>query len=127
MQIEQILARKGYAVHTVLPDSNLADASRLLIEKDIGVLVCTDQTGGIVGILSERDLARALGRHGAEAAGLRVSDVMTRDVVACAVSDTVEYLLTIMTETRCRHIPVVREGKLIGLVSIGDLVKAHLV
>lgn len=127
MQIEQVLARKGYVVHTIRPDSSLADASRLLIERDIGVLVCTDQTGGIVGILSERDLARALGRHGVEITGLRVSDVMTRDVVACAVSDTVEYLLTIMTETRCRHIPVVREGKLIGLVSIGDLVKAHLI
>lgn len=126
MTVEQILAAKGSAIYSVTSDARLGEASRLLQEKDIGILVCTDRTGGIVGIVSERDLARGLWRYGADTAGLRVAEVMTRDVVACGLADRADDLLAIMTETRCRHIPVVDEGHVVGLVSIGDLVKARL-
>jgi CheY-like chemotaxis protein/predicted transcriptional regulator len=126
MTVEEILARKGFVIHTVAADVSLEDVSRQLRDKDIGVLVCTDQSGGVVGIVSERDLARALGRHGSLTAALSVAEIMTRDVVACGLNDSAEYLLCLMTETRCRHIPVVHEGVLTGLISIGDVVKARM-
>ena len=126
MTVEQILARKGTAIHTVAASETLGVVSRLLQDKDVGVLICTDQSGGMVGIISERDVARALGRHGADTMGIRAAEIMTRDVVACGPDDSAEYLLSLMTETRCRHIPVIQDGVLAGLISIGDVVKARL-
>ena len=126
MTVGQILARKGTAIHTVAADATLAEVSQLLRTNDVGVLICTDRTGGMVGIISERDLARALGRYGADTARIGVAEIMTRDVVACGPDDSAEYLLTLMTETRCRHIPVIRDGVLAGLISIGDVVKVRL-
>ena len=126
MTVEQILARKGTAIHTVAVDVTLDEVSRLLHVKDVGVLICTDRTGSMVGIISERDVARALGRYGAKTAQIGVAEIMTRDVVACGPDDSAEYLLTLMTETHCRHIPVIRDGVLAGLISIGDVVKARL-
>ncbi len=125
MRVEEVLARKGDGVHAVSPEATLREAAELLLDKNIGALVCTDPSGGIVGLIGERELARALARFGADVGSRPVSQVMTRDVFACASDDEVDYLLAVMTETRCRHIPVVREGEVIGLVSIGDLVKAR--
>ena len=125
MLVEEVLARKGHVVHTIAPDATLLDVALVLMDLAIGALVCTDAAGGIVGIVSERDLARAMARFGAEAVGKPVAEVMTRDVVACSPSDKVEDLLDIMTETRCRHLPVVSEGMAVGMVSIGDLVKVR--
>jgi CBS domain-containing protein len=123
MRISDVLADKGHSIHTVAPSASLREAASLLLEKNIGALICADRSGGIVGILSERDIARAFARLGADVIALSVGDAMTRDVIACAVDDSVDEILDIMTETRCRHIPVVLDGEIQGLVSIGDLVK----
>lgn len=125
MRVEEVLARKGGIVHSVSPSASLHEAACLLADLNIGALVCTDPTGGIVGIMSERDIARALARHGWDSVDMSVAEIMTKDVIACRMDDDVDYLFTIMTETRCRHIPVVRDGLVVGLVSIGDLVKSR--
>ncbi|RAU23050.1 hypothetical protein CU669_05020 [Paramagnetospirillum kuznetsovii] len=124
MRVEEILAKKGDNVHTISPSGSVHEAAVLLQDKGIGAVVCTDPTGGVVGIFSERDIARAVARHGWDSIDMSVAETMTRDVITCRLDDDLEYLLTVMTETRCRHIPVVRDGIVIGLVSIGDLVKA---
>lgn len=123
MRVEEVLARKGDTVHTISPSGSLHEAATALLERGIGALVCTDPTGGVVGIVSERDIARAVARHGWDSIDMSVAETMTRDVITCRLDDDVDYLLTVMTETRCRHIPVVRDGVVIGVVSIGDLVK----
>jgi CBS domain-containing protein len=124
MRISDVLGTKGTTIYQVSPSASLREAAALLLEKNIGALVCTDRTGGIVGILSERDIARAFARLGVDLITMAVGDAMSRDVVACGINDGVEEILEIMTETRCRHIPVVSDGAVVGLVSIGDLVKA---
>ncbi|KIL97039.1 Inosine-5'-monophosphate dehydrogenase [Paramagnetospirillum magnetotacticum MS-1] len=124
MRISDVLGRKGHTIHTVAPSASLREAASLLLEKNIGALICSDRAGGIVGILSERDISRSFARLGADIISMSVSDAMTRDVIACSADDGVAEILEIMTETRCRHIPVVGDGELLGLVSIGDLVKA---
>jgi CBS domain-containing protein len=124
MLISDVLAHKGQTIHQITAGASLREAASLLLEKNIGAVICTDSSGGIVGILSERDIARSFARLGADLIAMSVSDAMSRDVVACGDKDSVEEILEIMTETRCRHIPVVRDGVPVGLVSIGDLVKA---
>ncbi|EME70055.1 CBS domain-containing protein [Paramagnetospirillum caucaseum] len=124
MRISDVLADKGRTIHQIAPSVALREAAAVLLEKNIGALICADRVGGIVGILSERDVARAFARMGADLVTMSVGDAMSRDVVACAAGDSVEEILDIMTETRCRHIPVVKDGEVLGLVSIGDLVKA---
>ncbi|MBI3444064.1 MAG: CBS domain-containing protein [Magnetospirillum sp.] len=125
MQISEVLAHKGRVTHSIDATASLREAASLLLEKNIGAVICTDRTGGIVGMLSERDIARAFARLGSDMITMAVSDAMSRDVIACAGNDSVVDMLEIMTETRCRHIPVIKEGELLGLVSIGDLVKAQ--
>lgn len=124
VSVQDILAAKGGAVHTIESNLTLAQVAQILVEKDIGALVVTDASGGIVGMISERDLARALAKFGAETGQISVAQVMTKDVVACSINDEPAYLLTLMTEARCRHLPVVRMGELVGMVSIGDVVRA---
>jgi len=124
MRISEVLATKGHTIYEVAPDASLREAASQLLERNIGALICSDRTGGIVGILSEREIARAFARQGGDLITLSVSEAMSRDVVACGGDDKVEEILDIMTETRCRHIPVVKDGVVLGLVSIGDLVKA---
>ncbi len=125
MLISDVLALKGQTIHQIAAGASLREAASLLLEKNIGAVICADISGGIVGILSERDIARSFARLGADLIAMSVSDAMSRDVVACGDQDSVEEILEIMTETRCRHIPVVRDGVPVGLVSIGDLVKAN--
>lgn len=124
MKISDVLAYKGCSTYSIDATASLREAASLLLEKNIGSVICTDRTGGIIGMLSERDVARSFARLGSDTITLSVADAMTRDIVACAGDDSVEDMLEIMTETRCRHIPVIKEGELLGLVSIGDLVKA---
>lgn len=124
MLVSEVLAYKGHKIYEISPGASLREAASLLLEKNIGAVICADGSGGIVGILSERDIARAFARMGSDMIALSVGDAMSRDVVACAAADSVEEILEIMTETRCRHIPVVKDGEVQGLVSIGDLVKA---
>ena len=126
MRVEQILARKGDEVATIPPDSLVADALRELGRRGIGALVVSSDGLRAEGIVSERDVVRALASDGAAALGLEVSRIMTREVVTCDPDDTIEEVMQAMTSGRFRHVPVVRHGDLLGLVSIGDVVKEML-
>jgi len=110
-----------------LPESQtLADAARLLTQERIGALVVRNKAGEMIGILSERDIVRAVARDGAGVLENAVSTMMTRDVICCAPADSVADVMGMMTERRFRHLPVKHNGKLIGMVSIGDVVKARV-
>lgn len=125
MTVRAILSAKGSQVASVDPDVKLSAALRILSERQIGSVIVVSGTR-IEGILSERDVVRALDERGAAALDQPVSAAMTRKVVSCRLSDTVAHLMEVMTAERFRHLPVVEEGKLVGLVSIGDVVKLRL-
>lgn len=122
MQVSDILRHKGDAVVTVGPDASLEDALRLLGRHRIGALVVTDDRGSVIGILSERDVVAHLAVIGRAGLDSVVRTVMTGSVHTCVPSDTVEQVLAVMTAGRFRHLPVVVDGRLIGIVSIGDAV-----
>jgi len=126
MNVDAILKVKGDAVVTIRPTATLGDAVTLLCQKRIGALVVSANGTEPQGILSERDIVHALGRDGAALLERRVEDLMTKTVVTCSPQDLVADLMALMTERRIRHIPVLRNGKLAGLVSIGDVVKNRL-
>jgi CBS domain-containing protein len=126
MLIAQILAGKGSKVITTRPDASIAAVAAVLKRKRIGALVVTDAGGRLCGIISERDLARGLADHGAGLLEMKVAELMTAEVVTCGPDDGLETLMQTMTERRFRHLPVVREGELIGIISIGDVVKHRL-
>ncbi|HTC17813.1 MAG TPA: CBS domain-containing protein [Stellaceae bacterium] len=125
MNVEAILKNKGRDVVTIAPEATINDAVLLLRRKRIGALVIGGATGP-EGILSERDIVRALADYGARIFDLPVSALMTRRVITCTPKDSVAGLMAEMTERRIRHLPVVEDGVLIGIVSIGDVVKHHL-
>jgi len=124
--IEHILLRKGRDVVTVAADETVTRAVAILGEHNVGALVVADDEGGIVGILSERDVVRGLASGGPGILKGRVSDLMTAEVTTCGPQATVDELMTMMTERRIRHIPVVDEDGLAGIVSIGDVVKTRI-
>ena len=126
MFVSDILSQKGSAIFTVAPAASVAEISQQLSARRIGSVLVLDPDGSVAGIVSERDLVRALARHGAEAMDLEARQVMTRDVVTCDLDDSIDGVMQVMTEGRFRHVPVVRHGELLGLVSIGDVVKARL-
>src|ERR1700735_2760270 len=126
MKVSNLLATKGREVSTISQERSVNDAIALLKERGIGALVVTGQKAPLVGILSERDVVRALAVSGEKALKLKVSQLMSRDVVTCSESTELNELMTTMTERRIRHVPVVDDGHLTGLVSIGDIVKARL-
>jgi CBS domain-containing protein len=125
MTVRSILDSKGHQVLSVEPDAKLAAAVKILGEKKIGAVLVTSQ-GRMEGILSERDIVRALAERGAEVLEEPVSGVMTRKVVSCRQSDTVAGLMEMMTLGKFRHLPVVEDGKVVGLISIGDIVKRRV-
>ena len=127
MNVQSILGAKGADVATVDQTASLADAAARLRDLGIGALVVSDDGATIDGILSERDIVRALAAHGASALGRTVGSVMSTDVVTCACGDSVDALMASMTQRRIRHLPVVDDARaLVGIVSIGDVVKARL-
>ena len=126
MFVSDILSQKGTTIFTVVPATSVAEISQQLSARRIGSVLVLDVAGSVAGIVSERDLVRALARHGAKALELEARQVMTRDVVTCDPDDSIDSVMQTMTEGRFRHIPVVRRGELLGLVSIGDVVKARL-
>ena len=126
MNVDSILKNKGRDVVTVAADATINDAVLLLRRKRIGALVIARAGGGAEGILSERDIVRALAEYGARVFDLPVSALMTRNVITCAPEDSVSGLMAEMTARRIRHLPVVENGGLIGIVSIGDVVKCHI-
>ena len=123
MNVEQLLSGKGHDVISVQPHRTLAEAIRTLSEKRIGAVVVMGADGALVGILSERDIIRALGELGPSALESAVSRSMTSKVVTCRPQTSVDELMEIMTTGRFRHVPVVENGRVTGLVSIGDVVK----
>jgi CBS domain-containing protein len=123
MTVKAILSRKGNDVVTAEPNATLAEAVRILSARRIGALVVTGADRRIVGILSERDVVRVLGEQGPSALDLPIAEAMTRKVTTCGMRDTVSELMERMTEGKFRHVPVVDQGRLAGIVSIGDVVK----
>jgi len=126
MTISIILASKGREVVTIAPSASLASAVGLLVEKRIGAVLILGADRRVVGILSERDVVRALAERGAGALEEPVSQTMTRKVSTCNENESVLNIMERMTEGRSRHIPVVDQGELVGIVSIGDVVKHRL-
>ncbi|CAM4228131.1 CBS domain-containing protein [Nocardiopsis rhodophaea] len=125
MLIAEILRAKGSEVVTVQPDTTVAELVTRLAAHNIGAVVVTDHDE-IAGIASERDVVRQLEARGAELLAAPVSDIMTSVVVTCTTTDTDDSLTVLMTENRVRHVPVVSAGSLVGIVSIGDVVKARI-
>jgi CBS domain-containing protein len=123
MNVAQLLGDKGHDVVTLQPHRTLAEAARLLSERRIGSVVVTGADGEILGILSERDIIRSLGESGAAALDNPVSRAMTAKVVTCQTQTSIDELMEIMTSGRFRHVPIVENGRLAGIVSIGDVVK----
>ncbi|MGC1239869.1 MAG: CBS domain-containing protein [Acidimicrobiales bacterium] len=126
MKVSNLLATKGHEVSTISQERSVIDAIALLKERGIGALVVTGKKAPLVGIFSERDVVRALAASGEKALKLKVSELMSHDVVTCNASTELNELMTTMTERRIRHVPVVDDGQLTGLISIGDVVKARL-
>jgi CBS domain-containing protein len=124
--IGQIIASKGAAVVTAPLDATIADIVKVLKEKRIGAIVISSGEDQIAGIISERDITRGLADHGSALLGKKVSDMMTSEVVTCGPDDGVEKLMQEMTSGRFRHMPVVQNGRLMGIISIGDVVKHRL-
>jgi CBS domain-containing protein len=123
MFVKNILVGKQGNVVTIEPSADLTAAVKLLAERRIGAVVILGANHRIVGILSERDIVRAVAEHGPTALNKPVGQVMTRDVKTCSENDTIEGLMSRMTTGKFRHMPVVEQGRLIGIVSIGDVVK----
>ena len=127
MNVQSIIGSKGTEVATIAQTATLHDAVRALGERRIGALVVSGDGRAIEGIVSERDIVRATARNGGEALDGRVGSIMSTAVVTCSVGDGVDRLMSLMTERRIRHLPVVdAAGHLAGIVSIGDVVKARL-
>jgi CBS domain-containing protein len=123
MILEQILKEKGAEVYAVAESATLKEAAELLDNHRIGAMVVLDDAGGLIGVLSERDIVRNIARMGGLALKCQVGDVMTRHVVTARPRETIEKAMDRMTDRRIRHLPVVEGGRLLGVVSIGDLVK----
>ena len=126
MLIAHVLRDKGAAVHTLAADVTLEQAARELDARRVGALVVLDGDGAILGVFSERDLVREIARRGADALEDPVSAVMTRDVFTARLDETIDDGLGRMTDRRVRHLPVIEAGRLVGIVSIGDLVKHRI-
>jgi CBS domain-containing protein len=126
MNVEAILRGKGRTVATIRPDQTIAAALAALRDRNIGALVVSEDGEGVDGILSERDVVHGLADHGSALLALNVADAMTRPVATCKPTDSVADLMAEMTNRRIRHLPVVHDGRLVGIVSIGDLVKNRL-
>ena len=123
MTVRAILDTKGHQVESIQPGAKLSAAVQTLGEKKIGAVLVLNIAGHIEGILSERDIVRVLGERGAAVLDEPVSNVMTRKVVSCRQSDTVSGIMEMMTLGKFRHLPVVEDSKVVGLISIGDIVK----
>jgi CBS domain-containing protein len=126
MTVNDILLHKGSQVITIEPATTLAAAVRILAQRRIGALLVTGADHRIVGIISERDVVRALDEKGTAVLGAAVAEVMTRRVVTCDRNETIAEIMERITSGKFRHVPVIDRGRLAGIVSIGDVVKARL-
>jgi CBS domain-containing protein len=126
MKVSDILAAKGPDVVVIEPTANLQTAAKLMASRKIGAIVILGAGRRIAGILSERDIVRAVSKSGASALDLPVGQAMTRDVLTCAEDDTCAEIMERMTTGKFRHLPVVRDSEMVGLISIGDVVKQRV-
>ena len=126
MLVSQILKDKGDMVFTASPGDSVAAVAALLLSRRVGAMVVLDEHHDVAGIVSERDIVRIVAEHGAEGLAQPISTCMTRDVVFAEPQETVDELLGRMTDRRIRHLPVCRDKRLVGIISIGDLVKSKI-
>lgn len=126
MRVQEILMTKGTTVLTVPQEASVMAAAQHLAEKNIGALVVMDSNQNPVGIISERDIVREAARQGVGVFLKPVSTIMTRDLIVAMPEDEIEYVTHTMTNRRIRHLPVIDEGELVGMITIGDVVKAQL-
>ena len=126
MLVSRVFKDKGDRLVTARPDDTIATAAETLKREGIGAVMVVDERGELAGILSERDIVRAMPEHGTELFNLPVDKLMTREVVTCGPGDRVHEIMKNMTAGRFRHMPVQDDGKLVGIISIGDLVKSRL-
>jgi CBS domain-containing protein len=127
MKVKTILAAKGGGIICIEPTADLAAAAKLLSTHRIGVVVIRGAGDRLAGILSERDIVRAVAEHGTGALTLPVGQIMTRDVATCSEDDTCASIMEQMTQRKFRHMPVMNRGEMVGLISIGDIVKQRVV
>jgi CBS domain-containing protein len=126
MTVKAILSRKGGDVVTIAPTANLTAAVQILAQRRIGAIIVTGPDNRVAGILSERDIVRMLAERGPAALDENVGTVMTRKVTTCTEADTIAFIMERMTEGKFRHLPVVDQGRLVGVISIGDVVKYRM-
>ena len=126
MKISDVLRNKGSEVVTIRPEDSVTRLLEVLADRGVGALVVSPDGQAVVGIVSERDVVRHLHRSGAAVLAAPVSDIMTSEVTTCSADDAVESLAATMTERRIRHVPVMDDGRLAAIVSIGDIVKHHM-
>jgi len=126
MLVAHILNEKGRDVVSIRPEATLQDAAAVLTRHRIGALIVRGESGTLLGIISERDIVRAVAEHGQAALDLAVSTRMTADVAVCDESSTIAEIMETMTRYRFRHLPVIRDGKISGIISIGDVVKSRI-
>lgn len=126
MNVASILKEKGRAVATANPDATLQDICEKLSLKRIGAVVIVAEGGKVAGIISERDIIRAIAKQGCDALNLRVGEIMTQDIETCQENDPIDELMEAMTKGRFRHLPVIEDDALVGIISIGDVVKNHV-
>jgi CBS domain-containing protein len=126
MTVARILDEKGRDVFTTQPHRTLREVIELLADKGVGAVVVSDAAQSVLGIISERDIVRVLAKHGASALDNPVTRYMTWRVITATRDDTIDHAMATMTAHRFRHLPVVDEGRLVGIISIGDVVKRHV-
>ncbi len=126
MNVADILKGKGSEVVTIRSDATIAHASQRMKDLKIGSLIVSNGGGALDGILSERDIAYGLAGHGGDLHRMSVGELMTKNVVTCGPADSVVQVMKVMTQRRCRHLPVMDAGKLVGVISIGDALKHRL-
>lgn len=126
MYVETILRKKGRDVVTVKPEDTVGRVARVLYENGIGAALVRDASGRVVGVISERDIIRGMARHQNDCTQKLVQELMTSPVITCDPDTSVDQIMEMMTNQRIRHVPVVKDGELLGLVSIGDVVKQRI-
>ncbi len=126
MKLSQLISGNQNDIVKIGEDNTIAEAATMITEKRIGAVLVDDAAGNIVGILSERDIVRGMGPHGADLHDVRVAELMTRDLIQCSADDTVNEAMAMMTERHIRHLPVFDGDSLVGLISIRDLMKCRI-
>lgn len=125
MNIGQILKTKARGVSTARPEDSIEEIATRLAQRKIGAVVIVGEGGKVAGIISERDIIRMIAEHGTKALSMQASAGMTREVICCSRTSTLDEIMEAMTNGRFRHLPVIEDGALIGIISIGDVVKHH--